>query len=452
MARVRDVVISLGLPCVSGVLLMAQAVAAQPCVPLSSTPGSLDTCFGVNGYVETDVTGTGDFQATESVRVDGAGRIVVGGYARVPGSTGTELFVARYVADGSALDTTFGGTGVVKTRLTSSTTDSEVLRDLTVQSNGQIVVAAQMSPASKKGTQMFAVLRYNGDGTLDSSFGTAGIVSFSFANGTDAWPRALAIQPDGKIVVAGESGTALAVARLTASGAFDTTFGTGGKATFASIVDRRQGPSIYAMTLDAGAKPVLVGGLYQKSLIVHLTSSGALDTSFASGGWTTIDYAGGQDDYFTSVAIDNSGRIVAAGRADTPVNRAPPLTDMGLARFLPTGALDATFGTGGKVVQDINGTFDVIHGLAIETDGRVIVCAEATATDYTSSDTVVSRFNANGTLDTAFGMNGFTFTNYPFAYAFPYGLAVQNDNGVMKAVVIEGLNQSRLVGVTRHFW
>ena len=88
----------------------------------------------------------------------------------------------------------------------------------------------------------------------------------------------------------------------------------------------------------------------------------------------------------------------------------------------------------------------------IETDGHVIVCAEATVTDYTSSDTVVSRFNASGALDIGFGISGFTFTNYPFAYAFPYGLAVQNDNGVMKAVVVEGLNQSRLVGLARYLW
>ena len=123
-----------------------------------------------------------------------------------------------------------------------------------------------------------------------------------------------------------------------------------------------------------------------------------------------------------------------------------------LARLLPNGGLDPSFGNGGVTTQDINGTFDVIHGLAIETDGHVIVCAEATATDYTSSDTAVSRFNANGALDTAFGMNGFTLTNYPFAYAYPYGLAVQNDNGVMKAVVVEVLNQSRVVGLTRYLW
>jgi len=448
MARVRDVVISLGLPCVSGVLLMAQAVAAQPCVPLSSTPGSLDTCFGVNGYVETDVTGTGDFQGVQAIGVQSDGKIVVGGYSRVLGSTGTELFVARYMPDGSALDTTFGGTGVVKTRLTSSATDSEILRNLTVQPNGQIVVAAEIPPASKRGTWQFAVLRYNVDGALDGTFGNGGLVTFGFASGADAYARTIAVDGSGRILVAGESGSVLAVARLLPNGTLDSTFGSGGKATFSAISQA----STYGMAIDQSARPVFVGGLGASAYIARLTTSGALDTSFAGKGWSTFA-ATNNTNYFTAIAIDSLQNIVAGGRADTVVARKGPFfTDMLLARFLPNGTLDPAFGTGGKAVQDITGTFDVIHGLAIETDGHVIVCAEATATDFTSSDTVVSRFNADGTLDTAFGINGFTFTNYPFAYAFPYGLAVQNDNGVMKAVVLEGLNQSRLVGVTRYFW
>jgi uncharacterized delta-60 repeat protein len=240
----------------------------------------------------------------------------------------------------------------------------------------------------------------------------------------------------------------LAVARLLPNGTLDSTFGSGGKATFSAISQA----STYGMAIDQSARPVFVGGLGASAYIARLTTSGALDTSFAGKGWSTFA-ATNNTNYFTAIAIDSLQNIVAGGRADTVVARKGPFfTDMLLARFLPNGTLDPAFGTGGKAVQDITGTFDVIHGLAIETDGHVIVCAEATATDFTSSDTVVSRFNADGTLDTAFGINGFTFTNYPFAYAFPYGLAVQNDNGVMKAVVLEGLNQSRLVGVTRYFW
>jgi uncharacterized delta-60 repeat protein len=427
----------------------APGVAAQTCSPVSTAPGSLDTCFGVNGYVETDVTGTGDFQGVQALRVQSDGKIVVGGYSRVLGSTGTELFLARYVPDGSALDLTFGGTGIVKIRLTTSATDSEILKDLAIQADEKIVIGAQMPPTSKKGSEAFAVLRYNVDGTLDTSFGSSGIVSFSFANGTDAWLRTLAIQPDGKIVVAGESGTVLAVARLAPSGAFDSTFGAGGRATFAAIGN----VSTYAIAIDGAGRPLFAGGVGAVAYVARLTTSGALDTSFAGKGWATFA-PGNQTDYFTALAVDPdpAGKIVAGGRATTVVARKGPFyTDMLLVGLLPNGGLDPSFGNGGVTMQDINGTFDVIHGLAIES-GQVIVCAEATATDYTSSDTAVSRFNANGALDTAFGMNGFTLTNYPFANAYPYGLAVQNDNGVMKAVVVESLNQSRLVGVTRYFW
>jgi len=451
MTRVRDVMISAGLPCLGGLLLVAHAAAAQTCTQASTAAGTLDTCFGADGHVQIDVTGTGAFQYASVVRVQPDGFIVIGGASRVAGSTGTELMLARYLPDGSALDASFGTGGVVKTRLTSLSTDSEGLKDLAIDSAGRVVVAAQMPPASKKGVQTFAVLRYSPNGTLDATFASNGLVSFGFSGGTDAWVRTLAVDASDRIIVAGNSGTALVAARLTQAGTFDQTFGSGGKATITSIVDRRMGPSIYGMTLDAAGKAVLVGSLYQKSLIVRLTSGGSLDASFASKGWTTIDYAGGQDDYFMAVAIDSAGRIVAAGRADTPGNRAPPLTDMGLARFLPSGVLDTTFGTGGKVMQDINGTFDVIHGLAIQADGRIIVCAEATATDYSTADTVVSRFTANGPLDATFGAAGFTHTDFAGAYTYPYNLVVQNDGGVTRVIVVSDIGHSTSIGLTRYF-
>ncbi len=424
-----------------------EAGAQSTCVPASTAPGSLDTCFGQDGYVQTDVTGASAFQAANVVGVQADGRIVVGGYSRVEGSSGTELFLARYLADGSALDSSFGGAGVVKTRLTATATDTERLTDVALQGDGKIVVAAQMPPTSKKDSEAFAVLRYNADGSLDTTFGSGGVVSFTFTNRTDGWVEALAVLPAGQIVVAGQSGGVLAVARLTTTGALDAGFGSGGKATFSTIVDRRQGPGIQSMVVDGSGRLVLVGGLYQNALVVRLTAAGALDTK----GWTTVDYAGGSGDSFTSVAIDAAGRIVAGGRADTPVNRAPPLTDLGLVRFLPTGALDPSFGAGGKVMQDINGTFDVIHGLAIQADGRIIVSAEATSSDFTMAETVVSRFMSDGALDTTFGSGGFTFTDFAGAYTYPGNLAVQDDGGVMKVVVVSNVGHSTAIGLSRYF-
>jgi len=425
-------------------------VAAQ-CPALSTAPGSLDTCFGVNGYVQTDVTGVGAFQGGRVVRAQVDGKLVVGGASRVAGSSGSELFIARYLPNGSLDDTFGGGDGFVKTNLTASTTDSESLQDLVIDGSGRVVVAAQMPAVSSRGNAAFAVLRYTTNGTLDTTFGGSGIVSFGFENRTDAYARTLALRSTGQIVVAGQSGGVLAVAQLKPDGALDSAFGGGGKATFASVVDRRQGPSIYSMVIDGSGRAVLAGNLYQDSLIVRLTPVGALDSSFAGKGWTTVDYYGGGGDYFNAVAITADGKIIAAGRADTPVYKSPPLIDVALVRFLGTGVLDGGFGAAGKVTLDLGGTIDIAHGLVLQADGRIVVSAEATAPDYTTADNAVARFTADGSLDVSFGTLGVTLTDFAGAYTQPYNLVAQNDGGVAKVVVLSTVAHATSVGLTRYF-
>ena len=143
------------------------------------------------------------------------------------GSTGTELFVARYVADGSALDSTFGGTGVVKTRLTTSTTDSEILRDLTVQSNGRNRGCRSAAPRVEEGHVAVRITSLQRRRDAGWHLGNGGLVTFGFASGADTYTRTIAVDGSGPIVVAGESGSVLAVARLLPNGVFDTTFGSG---------------------------------------------------------------------------------------------------------------------------------------------------------------------------------------------------------------------------------
>ncbi len=195
MARVRDVVISLGLPCVGAVLLMAQAAAAQTCTPVSSTPGSLDTCFGVNGYVETDVTGTGDSRAPGRPASED-GSIVVGGTRACRARQATNSSWSATSRTARRLDLHLRcGTGIVKTPLDCRSTDSEYLTDLAIQTDGKIVVAAQMPATSKKGAETFAVLRYNVTGRWTRTFGNGGIVTFRLCHGADACARTIAVLP-----------------------------------------------------------------------------------------------------------------------------------------------------------------------------------------------------------------------------------------------------------------
>jgi uncharacterized delta-60 repeat protein len=438
-ARRRDVRFLTGLTCLS-VLLVAHAATAQP--------GSVDTSFGSGGFVLTDVTGNGGLQGPSVIKTQPDDqKLVVGGSAQVAGGTGMSLFLARYNANGS-LDTGFGSAGVVRTNITTSVGDNEYLEDLVIQTDGKIVVAVQLPATSKKSGQTFGVLRYTEAGVLDTTFGAGGLVNFAFTSGTDAYVRAVAVDSRG-IVVAGTSGDVLAVARLNGDGSFDSTFGSGGKATYPGVVAKRLGPSIFAMALDNSSRPVLVGSLYALSLIVRLTTAGALDTTFASKGWTTVDYGrGGGTESFRCLAFDGNN-IVAGGRADTAVNRAPPLADVALVRFTPSGAFDTTFGIGGKVVQDINGTFDIVQGLAIQS-GSIIVAAEASATDYSTADTVIARFTPGGALDTGFGAGGFTFTDFGATRAYPYGVTAQIDNNLPKVVVVSSVNQPFAIALARY--
>ena len=430
------------------VAAFCRPAVAQTCTPVSTSPGALDACFGVNGYVETDVTGTGDFQGVQAVRVQSDGKIVVGGYSRVLGSTGTELFLARYVPDGSVLDLTFGGTGIVKTRLTTIATDSEILKNLAIQPDGKIVAAAQMPPTSKKGSETFAVLRYNVDGTLDGSFGSGGLVTFGFASGADAYARTIAVDGSGRIVVAGESGSLLAVARLLPSGGLDSTFGSGGKATFLAI----SRASTYGMAIDQSSRPILVGGLDALAYIARLTTTGTLDTSFAGKGWTTFA-ATNNTNYFTAISIDSLQRICRR-RARRHGRRAQgPVLHRYAACPVPP-------------------EWDARHDLRHRRQGRAghqrhvrrhswsgdrdrWSCHRLRRGDrdrlhqFRHSRVAIQRdWRARHRL-----RNEWVHVHeLSVRLRVPYGLAVQNDNGVMKAVVVEGLNQSRLVGLTRYFW
>jgi uncharacterized delta-60 repeat protein len=444
---------------------LAPLAAQVPCSPLSTAPGSLDTCFGLNGYVLDDVTGSGAFQAPTVVKAQPDGRLIVGGYSRQAGATGTEQFLLRLNPDGT-LDTSFGVDGIVKTHLSSSTTRTERVQDLAVLPDGKIVVLSQV-PGAQNGPYTFGVVRYNSDGSRDSSFGANGAVTFGFEKNLNAWAQSLAVLPVPpgtvpKLLVSGhssrENSSLIALARLNSNGMFDPTFDGDGKATIS--VGRNTRPGVDSMVLDSQGRAMIVGSLHPDGLVLRVTTAGGLDTTFNGKGWATLDFAGGGD-YLTSVAIDGNGRIVAGGRADLSAAGTGARTEMGVVRYLENGSLDSTFGSGGKVTLDINDTLNVVHGLALQGDGRIVVAGEVTQLDYSTSDTVVARFNTNGSLDDGslsdvtvgdqFGTGGMTVTDFSGAQDYAAGLTLQPDGNGQKVVALSNVGGSRSVGLTRYF-
>ena len=234
------------------------------------------------------------------------------------------------------------------------------------------------------------------DGTLDPSFGTGGLVTSSAAEGANA----TVIDTADRIVVAGGLGGNFSVARFTADGVLDPTFGTGGSVT----TDFGGSDVANAVALQTDGKIVVAGTSSGNFAVARYTADGVLDATFGTGGLVTTDFGG--DELANAVAIQPDGRIVAAGW--NVLAGFPNFPDnFVLARYTTDGVLDPTFGSGGRVTTDFGGRYDRAHAMAIYPDGRIIVVGESFSSfGGNSSDYSLARYTASGTLDPTFGSGG----------------------------------------------
>lgn len=281
--------------------------------------GSVDTGFGVNGVVTTPVSLSFDDEPT-SLAIQSDGKIVAAGHTQ-----NIDFALVRYESDGT-LDTNFGVGGVVTTNFPiGSSGGVDVANDVIVQSDGKIVAAGRSAGR-------FGVARYNNNGSLDSTFGVGGVVSTVV--GLDPFMAAYAVvqQPDGKLLVSGtgfndiDGHYAYALVRYNTNGSLDTGFGTGG------IVKTDFGGSStsYDLVLRPDGKIVLVGdgsngtGGLGVSL-VQFNEDGSLDTTFGSGG--VVHTAAGTR--ATDVLLQPDGKLIVLGYV---APSAPPV-DLFLARY-----------------------------------------------------------------------------------------------------------------------
>ncbi|MCH7225979.1 choice-of-anchor D domain-containing protein [Verrucomicrobiaceae bacterium E54] len=322
-----------------------------------NSDGSLDTGFGGSGKVTTNISG---YDNCCGVVVQPDGKIVVGG------ETGSADFaLVRYESDGS-LDTGFGNAGKVVTDVTGS---SEFARGMALQADGKILLVGNAYNASQHD---FVVVRYLSDGSLDTGFGSGGSVLTDI--GANDYAYCVTVQSDGKILVAGYSTGVSAeddfsMVRYHADGALDTTFDSDGKVTKDIGYDDRA----YGVAVQPDGKIVIVGESYVSSIwyreyaMVRYAASGALDTGFGTSGKVTVGTGYRQlNDSARGVALQPDGRIVLAG--ESVVSN----SDFSVARFEPDGGLDSTFG-GGFVTTDIGGGNDYGQCAALQPDGQIVV-------------------------------------------------------------------------------
>ncbi|MCC7069654.1 MAG: hypothetical protein IT523_14565 [Burkholderiales bacterium] len=378
------------LSLISTVLPTCALLAA---VPAAAAPGDLDTTFGSGfGKVMTAIGGTDDQGYAVALQPDG--KIVIAGHCG-PLPTRYEFCLARYQADGT-LDTSFGTGGKVISPIGSSDDQAYAIA---LQPDGKIVIAGR---CWNVGGYNFCLARYLANGALDLSFGTGGKV-FSHVGSSFDFGYAIALQPDGKIIVAGDclgaSSITFCLARYQGGGTLDTSFGTGG--TVSSPIGSGYA-SGRATVLQPDGKIVVAGdcdiGLHIVFCLARYQAGGALDPSFGSGG-AVISPIGSSTDHATAIALQPDGKIVVAGYCAGASN-----LDFCLARYQANGILDSSFGTGGKVISPIGSADDQGYAIALQPDGKIVVAGFCRGTS--NDDFCLARYQANGTLDLSFGTGG----------------------------------------------
>lgn len=369
-------------------------------VTVGGAPGVLDTSFGT-GKVLTSVAEGEDYASALALQADG--KVVTVGRTRTTAG-GDDIAITRHGRDGT-LDATFGSGGKLATAVAAGT-GSDDAQAVAVQADGKIIVAGSSDSGA---TDLdFALVRYNADGTLDTTFGNGGKVVTDIGGSTDRI-EAVVIQTDGKIVVAGEtySGTAtgvdFALARYNANGTLDASFGNGGKVVtpIKAFGGRDTAYGLLLQTVGGEQRIVAVGG-EGDFILARYTAAGALDASFGTAG-TVSGLFGSTIGAAHAAVLAEGNRIVVAGHAGN---------DVALVRLSENGALDAAFGTAGKVLTPLsaNGNWDAATAIARQIDGKLVVGGWVYEGNSSSGNFAAMRYSATGTLDAGFGTGGIVVT------------------------------------------
>ena len=410
-------------------LILGIWLSALPIAALAAA-GDLDTTFDGDGKVSTVI---GTFASAYGVAIQSDGKIVAVG--ETDNGPEEDFAVARYNSNGS-LDSGFGVGGVATT---SFNTCGDSAYGVVIQSDGKIVVAGNECSTNFPD---FAVARYNSNGSLDTSFSTDGKTTTAF--GSNDYGRAVALQTDGKIVVAGytdfSGNNDFAVVRFNSDGSKDTSFDTDGEVTTSFGGDDQA----RAVLVQPDGKIVAAGfwdGGSAHFAVARYNSNGSLDTSFSTNGLATVDF--GAEDFARAAALQADGKIVLAGCTNVSGN-----SNVALARLNTNGSLDTSFDTDGRVTTAVSASLsDCANGVAIQSDGKIVVTGSVT-TGFLAANVVVIRYNSNGSLDTGFGAGGIVTTSVS-GLDLGTAVAIQSDGKIVVTTAgFAGFTVLRYEGVT----
>lgn len=433
--------------CLAAVTSLITAVLLAANVQVrAQTAGKLDTSFGAGGVVKSDFGGSPDIGSAIAVQPDG--KIVIAGCqgflaCKLPDGNPQKIVIARYLNSGK-LDTGFGSGGKVVTEAGDGASGAAALL---LQEDGKIVVAGSTvtclvpGPASNACGWGIFILRYLANGSPDRLFGVNGkVIASPVGFGVAAlFGNTAALQPDGKIIVAGavcntRPFTAgcpydFAVLRYLPSGVPDTSFGgdglvisdfAGGTDLANAVVVQPDGKIVAGGFRDSGRTCTNVCLVHRDFALQRLTPNGIADPTFGTGGKVTTGFgAATVGDAMNGLAlqiISGETRIVAAG--STSVWKCFPgfcraVADVAVARYRPSGALDTTFASSGRSIWDLGGTDNLALGVVIDKAARIVLAGRTCVPSSSScpNNFAVMRLTKAGSKDTAFGSSGATVIN-----------------------------------------
>jgi len=365
--------------------------------------GQLDPTFGSNGIFSDNFQG--GLNLATAVALQSDGKMLVGG------EVGDFGGVLRLNTNGT-VDNSFGTAGLAQLKF--SDVDS-IVTGIAIQPDGKVLVVGTGVPGGGD------LDRLNADGSVDNSFGSQGVAHI------DGNPGQLVLQPDGKIIVVFsifvDNALASQMQRFNSNGQPDTSFGTDGTAPLVAFG---------AITLQSDGK-----FLVSSSSIARYNGNGSPDGSFGAFAQAAV-----LPNLSAAIALETNGQIVTAGSTTAGLSLTGNSSGFGVQRFNSNGSIDATFGTRGAAITGFQNSPATGAGtLAIQSNGDVVAAGDAGSAGIELSFALV-RYLTSGKLDTTFGTGGRVITSFGSGNdASISAIAIQADGKIVAVGSVQPVGQ-----------
>jgi len=400
----------------------------------SALSQTLDTTFGTNGIVVTDLT----------TQVDAVGDLVVRDNGKIvaSGIGGSFITLAQYLTDGT-LDNSFGTSGKLITNYRSGFMNG-AFSPIAIQTDGKILLCVNNNIQN---VNNFVLARYDASGTsLDTTFGTNGIVNNNQFNGFGNARNIIDMDllPNGKIIVTVNAYNSILLYRFNSNGTLDLTFGLYGISTITVPLDYTYFHPIAASINANGTIALLTNitdPLYSdiNYAVVQLNSDGIINTNFGNNGIVIGDLGTTQQDNPTNIRLQNNGKIIVSGNTTTSSNGR-----FVVIRHNSDGSLDTTFNTTGITSVITGGSYRTAADVFIDSNSKIVVAGSI------GDDFACWRLNDDGTIDASFGLNGIYKKDFGNS-SYDYGTQItqQSDGKYVIAGYTSFFCSDRAFGLTR---